>query len=406
LVRCYRKRRTYDAFGKGGWMRYLIAIALLLSLMRGTCATQQAAIQHASTSRRSTASKPKFSSRQLQALKILARAETRARSLPAPDRSALLYQIVVAYGRLTPAKRRQLAISAFEASVAMDDVEPQTWQQPQPWGIKNYIQNEILDLLNESPADVERLLPQAIPELRHEFTASLAARYAERKQFGRAIRLLHAAAGQGEFPYSAAATVLLYLPPEKSSERLNIFTEALNAYSQSSESYHMAYEDLATVVIRFWQDLPVPLVTQAVDTILDRAKDAADSHPFQMQIRSRHGNAAFASEWDFRLFQLLPVLEQIDPSRAALLLRENPSVQNLLQRYPAGMRSFDSGLTGKPGPNGQRSENYNVELHNPEGRTGSAPCGSRFARATEDHLETCHARPEAGSAARTQLRGP
>src|SRR6266404_5580223 len=274
--------RTYDAVGKGGWMRYLITIAILVSLTRGTCATQQPAIQHASTSRRSTASKPKFSSRQLQALKILARAETRARSLPAPDRSALLYQIVVAYGRLMPAKRRQLAISAFEASVAMEDVEPQTWQQPQSWGIKNYIQDEILgQLFEESPADLERLLPQAIPELRHEFAAHLAARYAERKQFGRATRLLHAAAGQGEFPYSAAATVLLYLPPEKSSERLNIFTEALNAYSQSSESYHMAYEDLATVVIRFWQDLPVPLVTQAVDTILDRAKDAADSHPFQ-----------------------------------------------------------------------------------------------------------------------------
>src|SRR6266852_5297265 len=84
--------------------------------------------------------------------------------------------------------------------------------------------------------------------------------------------LLHKVAAESTFPYRAAVTLMLYLPPDPSSERQNIFSEALAAYEASPGSDHIRLEDMATLVIRFQDKLPAPLIMEATEQILDRAK--------------------------------------------------------------------------------------------------------------------------------------
>ena len=52
------------------------------------------------------------------------------------------------------------------------------------------------------------------------------------------------------------------------------------------------------------------------------------------------GAVAFNSQYEFRLFQVLPVLRQLDESEAKKLLEEYQQVQTLLAKYPQGTDSL------------------------------------------------------------------
>jgi hypothetical protein len=61
------------------------------------------------------------------------------------------------------------------------------------------------------------------------------------------------------------------------------------------------------------------------------------------------GSLAFGSEYEFRLFQLLPILQELDESKAERLLAEHHEAHLALDRYPRGMQSLDSNYyTDKP----------------------------------------------------------
>src|SRR5712692_2815872 len=189
--------------------------------------------------------------RQKQALKMLQAAEAQAKALPAPMRAYLLLQIASCYSEINPVKERRLRLQAFQASLNVEDDDQN----------KELVQDEILrDLLHASPADLEKAIPKAVPSLRNVYIAELSREYAKSKRHDRALELLHKVAAESTFPYRAAVTLMLYLPPDPSSERQNIFSEALAAYEASPGSDHIRLEDVATLVIRFQDKLPAPLI--------------------------------------------------------------------------------------------------------------------------------------------------
>jgi len=209
--------------------------------------------------------------------------------------------------------------------------------------------------------DLEKAIPKAVPSLRNVYIAELSREYAKSKRYDRALELLHKVAAESTFPYRAAVTLMLYLPPDPSSERQNIFSEALAAYEASPGSDHIRLEDMATLVIRFQDKLPAPLIMEATEQILDRAKQQREedaSHHFE--IGSRNGSVTFESLYELRLFQLLPVIQKLDESKAKQLLRENPKMEAVLRRYPQGLQSLDTGLTSTPGPKGEHSDIFTI----------------------------------------------
>jgi len=57
---------------------------------------------------------------------------------------------------------------------------------------------------------------------------------------------------------------------------------------------------------------------------------------------SEKGSVNLDSTYELRLFQLLPVLEELDKDKAESLLRENAGIQAKLTKYPKGMESLTS----------------------------------------------------------------
>jgi hypothetical protein len=89
-------------------------------------------------------------------------------------------------------------------------------------------------------------------------------------------------------------------------------------------------------------------VHQAIDVVLDSAKATAEkqaqsSQPMLISIASAQGAVQMNSLYQYRLFQLLPVLRPIDPEEADKLLKEQTDVQTLLAKYPQGMNSVAPG---------------------------------------------------------------
>src|SRR5260370_266828 len=67
------------------------------------------------------------------------------------------------------------------------------------------------------------------------------------------------------------------------------------------------------------------------------------------------GTASFGSRYQYDLFALLPILEQLDESRAKRLLEENQTLQAKLQQYPQGLSSLDP----PPPPGAPKDANNN-----------------------------------------------
>ena len=142
---------------------------------------------------------------------------------------------------------------------------------------------------------------------------------------------------------------MLYLPEDRDSER-QIFSEALAGYLASTEEEVSRSRTLGTLVVRFWEKLPPAVILEAADRILDHTKAEAGAGHSPFNFASSHGLASFDSVYELRLFQLLPVIQDLDPSRAQQLLRENPKTKSMLEQYLQGMRSLDSRFTSATPP--------------------------------------------------------
>ena len=145
---------------------------------------------------------------------MLQTAEVEAKTLPAPMRAYLLFEIASSYSEINPAKERSLRLQAFQSTLAIEGDDDN----------KEHLQDEILqDLLYNTKADLVKALPKAMPTLRNVYTAKLSGEYAKSNRFDRALELMRQVAADGQFPYQAAATLMLYLPEDRDSERQEIF---------------------------------------------------------------------------------------------------------------------------------------------------------------------------------------
>jgi hypothetical protein len=61
----------------------------------------------------------------------------------------------------------------------------------------------------------------------------------------------------------------------------------------------------------------------------------------RVSIASASGAASFNSIYEYRLFQFLPTLQEIDPARAERILTEHQDVKTLFGKYPNGVASLD-----------------------------------------------------------------
>ncbi len=339
-------------------------VGAVLVLLVSTYAQDNLQIKpaHSDTSQRAAVKKPapKLTPTQQQGLRLLKAAQTEAAALQPDMRAFVLWQVSNAYTTLSPAKKDALLRSAFlvTQSIENNSSNPESCpvSETEPCGIKGWLQESILSRILQQSADAaEKLLPRAEPAVRRQMGAQLVEYHVGKKSFDRAEALLTAISDQKDYPYGAATDLLVALPDERAADRLTIFDQALNNFEQNGTTG--GTQDIGMLIVRCWNHLPSGLVLEAIDKVLDEAK-SDKAFPWQISMTTAQGSISLNSTYELRLFQLLPVLEELDKERADSLLQDNAEMQADLQRFPNGMKSVNpsaygdpsAGKNGNPGP--------------------------------------------------------
>jgi len=282
------------------------------------------------------ASTPKAENERLKSGKaMLSIAEAEAGGLQGEMRAYALLQAARAYASFDLTKAKEVLDQAYAASQANHDDTPS----------KTRLTQQILVALAQvAPDRAGELLPYAPPKIRAAVLNALLGHYQKNKQFERAKEMVLRLARESEFPYAAAATLMASLPKQDSGGREAIFGAALTSFKSSTTNNNrpmLGMNDLGTLVVRFWRDLPPSIVREAIDALLDQAqsKQVQEARPMQIAISSPSGSSAFNSIYEYRLQQLLPVLRQIDEPEAKRLAEKLKQLNPTLD--PAG---------GVPGP--------------------------------------------------------
>ncbi len=307
---------------------------------------------------------------QERALKMLETAEAQASGLEGGMRAYAQLQLARAYQPTDQAKAADLLQSAMAAAQEMDKDYTRTQLQQQ-------ILQQLVPL---QPQKAEELLPQMEPENREPVLNALLGYYESKKDLDHALELVYRIGQEKEIPYGATARIMTALPPERSGDRLQLFTAAFASYrDHEHKNVSVGGSDFASVVLKFWQQLPRNLVHDAITELLKQAEKQTNA---SISMSSDQGAASFNSYYDYRLFQLLPVLKQIDESEAEELLKKNQEIKAMLTKYPQGTASFNSEPSPDAKPeNRQRGmgPSYSVSMGSSGGRSGGGNMGAAMA---------------------------
>ncbi|PYV46053.1 MAG: hypothetical protein DMG94_11275 [Acidobacteria bacterium] len=286
-----------------------------------------------SSVKKSQPAQPKLTATQERGLRLLKAAEGEAAGLAPDMRAFVLWLASYAHVPVDPKKAESLTKDSFTATEAIEDPpdKDQCGQVGTAGDIKSWIQ-EI--------TQAEELLTQATEPVRTHITTELVKHYIEKKNLPPAQALLTSLADIEQYPFSAAADLVLAMGPEQAADRMTIFNQALNNFEQHGSTQMVGPDDMGSFLERTWTHVPSSVVLEAIDKMLDEAKSRqSKSH---LSMASDKGTVNLNSTYELRLFQLLPVLNELDKDKAESLLRDDTAIQAQLAKYPKGMNSLTS----------------------------------------------------------------
>ena len=260
-----------------------------------------------------------------------AEAESAALTEPAMRGYALL-QLARVYARLDRAKGLELLTAAYTSASRLPDDST----------AKPHLEQQILEAMAPmDPQFVDEMLPQVSDDARQATLRSLLAYYTKNNRFDRAMEVIGRIAADGAFPYSAATKLMESLPAESFEQRQKLFLEALAAFrtEETPEGFAGPGGDFAEMLVRQSEMLPGPMVREAIDEVLGKA-ESTDGGSIEVAMVGQSGSVSLNSRYEWRLFQLLPILRRMDESAAEALLKKNANLQAQFQHYPQGMASF------------------------------------------------------------------
>ncbi len=275
--------------------------------------------------------KSKLTAQQQEGLKILKTEADVAKGLSPAMRSFALLEIAQGYRTVHDPKAVSTLRGAFQASQSIEDNDENK-------STKSLLQGQIVrQLVVQDPAYCERLLSQLSGLPRKVVITALMKKYTQEKQFAHAVALLNQL-GDEEFPYTEGSRLAEALPAKMAADRQNLFAQALSSYSQHQHKSNS--DEFEVFVSRTWQSLPPDMVLQAIDEILKQERESDTK--MGITVGAAQGAVSFGSTYQYALFQMLPILQELDPGRADQLLQENHDLQSTVQHFPNGFKSLDS----------------------------------------------------------------
>jgi hypothetical protein len=338
----------------------------------------------------------RLTAKQRHAIELLQTAVAEATGLESDMRSFVLWHAALGVEAFDKKKGSNLLIDAFLASQSVEEkqTESEDCGMDEVCHVRRFLQASILhEIAIRSPAEAERFAPQAEAEVQQLIVAFLIDQYTRKKNFERAKALLTTATGFDRYPYSQATNLALALPAA-SPDRLSIFMQGFNSFQEhDSKEPPRLTGDFGEMLVRLWQDLPQEATVDAIDSLLSAAKEVDKQQRVKLSFSTEQGRSgSFASGYEVRLFQLIPILEQLDKGRAEDLLKENNSVNPMLAQYPRGLQSVDSNISNKPRQEGDASGIFSSEysVSDDPGISGAGAAREQVQaeiRRSMDHVE-------------------
>lgn len=348
--------------------RLLMAAFLLLPSMS---AQQVSPAPKNSASAPAVPARPKLTAEQEHGLRLLKTAQAQSGGLQPDMRAFVLWQAGRAYTGLDAAKASALMRQAFQVTRSVGNPPDDPNCNNENFCVKGWLQESILsDILKKDVKEAEELLPTAEASIRASVTAQLVDSYTGKKNFTRPQQLLSQIADASNYPFDAATKLLSALPKGDSADRLAIFAQAQNNFAQHGSTGPVT-NDFGNMITGVWEQLPANVVLAAIDTVLEEAKTHNGQDQMQVSLSAKGGDSAnLDSIYELRLFQLLPVLQQLDPSRTESLVRDDANARANLQRFPNGITAPES-----------------VSIHSGDSPSGSMPMNQRFMAQLQQRME-------------------
>jgi hypothetical protein len=224
------------------------------------------------------------------------------------------------------AKTQALMIQALQSSKDVDEAQD----------LRLSLQASIADRLGTD--ETLKHLADFSEDARSHIVPFLAGRLAGEKRYEEAVTLFEEFADSNQFPFWSAALIVKKLPQTAGLERRRIFNAALESARGSSGPIELGIYDLGSLVVDCWEYLPESQVNDAIDLLFKSAK--ADLSPKPLRLTRGAKTVTFDSPYQYRLFQLLPVLKKMDASKAERLIAEEPGMRTAIADYPEGAKSF------------------------------------------------------------------
>ena len=322
-------------------MRLQVVLAGLA--LSGMCAAQQVMMEQQVQMGRSgnEPAKRKVTPEELQrGRQMLETAEASANGMEGGMRAYALLQVANAYVTTDKKKALELLNNALSASKAIEDEQT-----------RNRLQEQILTaMVPLKPDKADELLDQVEPSARGRVLNSLLSYYQKNNDLDRAIQVIYRIAAEQEVPYDAVNKIIATLPEERAGDRAQLFSTALTSFKnhppqQGRRTFAVGGGDFSSLILTSWKMMPRETVLDAIHAVLEQTKQQAQNssggpQPMAISMMSGSGGVQFNSMYEFRLFQLLPVLKQLDASEAEKLVKESQAVQGMLDKYPDGMNSI------------------------------------------------------------------
>ncbi len=255
--------------------------------------------------------------------------ETLSSATPAIQVAALL-EIVQLYPDFDKKKTTELLDQAFAAAAA---VPPESSSNVSPSNLQIRV---VLAAAAVDPDKAIEMLAGLPVDRRGPAIDRIARSLLDRRDIDRAVRLTDENAGQGYPPLRAIDALLTALPADDP-RRLSLFSNAFVTIQLDSGT---PYQSL---IAKHWRTLPRPVVEPAVSKLLDAILSLEDSSNTIVTLSGPRGSASFDTNKDYQLFDIIQVLREYDPKRAATLLEARPALQETVNRFPEGRQALTAG---------------------------------------------------------------
>jgi hypothetical protein len=152
----------------------------------------------------------------------------------------------------------------------------------------------------------------------------------QKGQFQTAIDLADYMGAGGAYPYEGISILLGKLPPGDE-QIASVFSGALRAYTVKPD------RSFPRMLMRFRKQLPPGMPAAALSRILSNILDSKSDKPYEpLTLSSSKGTVTFTNREEADLFDVMPLVREVDPKRYDELLSSHAELRSALQIFPGG----------------------------------------------------------------------